>query len=174
MMGMVTLSASSYLYHNNIYEKLYNGEWKYYTIPNKENITLFINDTLCIHLRSLFVVITNYYYHPFLTPVLFYSSTLHFISIYHFFINTVELCNDRENHENDFLNIHNTVNAIPIALDVILVSLNSEKEIAIPYMFVNIIIAMIFIVQPFYKLDHVAFHICLLFQNYYMCLSNSK
>jgi hypothetical protein len=35
-------------------------------------------------------------------------------------------------------------------------------------------IVLLIIVDPFYKLTHVAFHIMLIAQNYYMCVTNSS
>jgi len=41
-----------------------------------------------------------------------------------------------------------------------------------PFLSVNIAIALLFVVEPFYKLNHVAFHLLLVAQNYYLCLSH--
>jgi len=62
----------------------------------------------------------------------------------------------------------------PIMCDVLLICANSSTEIRIPFLLVNIMIALLFIVEPFYKLTHAGFHMLLISQNYYMCLSNIK
>jgi len=49
-----------------------------------------------------------------------------------------------------------------------------SQEIAIPFLLTNIGIVLLFIVEPFYKLTHVAFHLLLIVQNYYLCLSSSE
>ena len=62
--------------------------------------------------------------------------------------------------------------AIPIACDAFAIYMNSPKEISIPYLLVNITMGLLFVVEPFNKLTHVAFHILLVAQAYYMCLSS--
>ena len=63
---------------------------------------------------------------------------------------------------------------IAIAYDILLVYSNSSTELAVPFLFTNIVILLLFLVNPFYKLDHVAFHIGLIIQNYYMSMSNAN
>jgi hypothetical protein len=63
---------------------------------------------------------------------------------------------------------------IPIVYDILLVYSNSHTELAAPYLLTNIVIGLLFLVNPFYKLNHVAFHIGLIIQNYYMSMSNAN
>jgi hypothetical protein len=63
--------------------------------------------------------------------------------------------------------------SIPIAFDVILIFMNSPINIEIPFLLVNIVIGLLFLIEPFYKLTHFAFHILLIAQNYYICLSST-
>ena len=77
-----------------------------------------------------------------------------------------------DNKKYRFLNIHNIFTGLPIILDMFLLFLNSKKEISIPFLIVNIIIGLLFIVEPFYKLTQVVFHILIIVQNYYICLSS--
>jgi hypothetical protein len=79
---------------------------------------------------------------------------------------------DYEGKKHTFLNNNNIITFIPISCDVLLIFMNSPNEIAIPYLFVNIMIGLLFLINPFYKLTHVAFHLLLIAQSYYMCLSN--
>lgn len=67
--------------------------------------------------------------------------------------------------------IFRTNNIIAILPDVICVFYNSNKRIAIPFLLTNIVITLLLIIKPFYKLTHVAFHVLLIVQNYYLCLS---
>jgi len=174
IIGIITLSLTSYKYHNDIYIRLYHKQIEEYNIPNKDNIILFINDFLFIHFRSFLVIVTNYYYSQNLYFALFISGSFHIISIYHSIINSLQLFNIDDKNKNVFLNIHNILSAIPIICDVFLIFINSPIEIALPFLLVNIGIALLFMVEPFYKLNHVGFHILLIAQNYYMCLSNSR
>ena len=173
MIGVIILSILSYKYHIDIYKKLYNKEIEEYTIPNKDNIILFINDTIAIQLRSFLIILTNYYNSKNLFFILFLSGIFHISSIYHCIINILELLINNDNNKNTFFSLHNIFSGIPIVFDVFLLCINSPIEISIPFLLVNITIALLFIVKPFYKLTHVAFHILLIVQNYYICLSNS-
>ena len=174
LVGITALSVSSYIYHNDIYNRLSDKQIENYDIPSKENIVFFLNDSIFIHVRSFLVVATNYYTSPHLSSVLFLSGFSHISSIYHGMTNILNLFIDREQAKESFLNCHNILMALPIVCDVFLIFIHSSKETAIPFVFVNIIIGLLFVIEPFYKLTHVAFHICLIAQNYYMCLSNSK
>ena len=174
MIGISILSISSYMYHYDIYRRLCNNSIEYYSIPNKDNIVLFLNDNIAIHIRSFFVVLTNYYNNNNLYCILLISGLFHITSIYDCFLNILELYIHSDINKDIFLNRHNMVSALPIACDILLVYVNSPIEIAIPFLFVNIVIGLLFIVEPFYKLNHGCFHILLILQNYYMCLSNTK
>jgi hypothetical protein len=173
MIGIIILSMTSYIYHYDVYNRLYNKKIEDYSIPNKDNIILFLNDNIAIHLRSFLVVVTNYYNKDDLLFVLFVSSILHVVSIYDCVINSFELLIDYDKHKDTFLNRSNILSATPVICDVLFICINSPTEIAIPFLLVNIMIGILFSVEPFYKLTHVGFHILLILQNYYMCLSNS-
>jgi hypothetical protein len=172
MAGISILSMSSFMYHNDIYKRLYYKKIEEYIIPNKDNIILFINDSIAINIRSFLVVFTNYYNSKYLLFVLFISFLLHILSIYHSNINILKLFINYDKNKDTFFNIHNLNIALPIGCDVFLIFINSPIEIAIPFLLVNIIIIFLFLIEPFYKLTHVFFHILLIVQNYYMCLSN--
>lgn len=174
MIGITALSISSYKYHYDVYRRLYDKQIEEYYIPNKENIVLFLNDNIAINLRSFLVIVTNYYNNQYLLPVLFISGVFHASSMYYCIVNMLELFIDSHKTKDEFLNCHNVISAIPIACDVFLIFINSSTEISIPFLLVNILIGLLFLVEPFYKLTHVAFHILLISQNYYMSLSSSR
>ena len=174
MIGITILSITSYNYHYDIYNRLYHNQIESYFIPNKDNIVLFFNDNIAIHMRSFLVVLTNYYYNVNLFNILLISGIFHIISIYDCVLNSLELFIDYNRNKEVFLNRHNIISALPIMCDVLLICANSSTEIRIPFLLVNIMIALLFIVEPFYKLTHAGFHMLLISQNYYMCLSNIK
>ena len=174
MIGITTLSISSHKYHYDIYKRLYDKQIEDYSIPNKDNIILFLNDNIAINLRSFLVIVTNYYNNKHLFFILFISGICHISSIYHCILNILELFIDYDKNKDTFLNIHNILSVIPICCDVLFIYINSPTEISIPFLLVNIIIGLLFMVEPFYKLTHVGFHILLIAQNYYMCLSSIK
>jgi hypothetical protein len=172
MIGIIILSISSYKHHYDIYKRLYNKQIEEYTIPTDDNIVLFINDYIAINLRSFLVIVTNYYYNQHLFFILFISSILNILCIYYCILNIRKLL--IKYNKNTFINYHYIFTIIPIQFNLFLIYINSPVEILIPLLLINIIIGLLFIIEPFYKLTHVYFHILLIVQNYYICLINSK
>ena len=166
--GITTLSVSSYLYHHDIYQRLHNQQIQEYNVPTHDNIVLFFNDTLCIHLRSMLVVATHYYNSSHGWNILCFSGTVHLASTYCSVINMMDLLGDPVKNKNTFSYCHDILTAIPVFCDCIMVYRNSSYDVAIPFLWVNITILLLFVVNPFYKLSHVGFHVLLLFQTYYM------
>ena len=169
--GIMILSTTSYLYHSDIYNKLYKKTIDTYIAPDKHNIILFFNDNISIHLRSFLTIATNYYYTPYFFDCLSISGLLHLLSIYNIVILLFDLLIHNNNKE-QFLLLNNIMVCFPIAFDVLLVYFNSTSEIGIPFLWVNLIIIMLIIINPFYHLTHVAVHIGLIYHNYYLCLSH--
>ena len=175
MIGITILSVSSYIYHNDIYNRLQQQKITEYELPSKENILLFVNDAICINIRSFLVVTTSYYNNKHLFFVLFTSGIFHMFSLYFSIANIFDLLLiDYETNKSIFSKYHTIYTMIPIVYDILLVYSNSITEIAVPFLLTNILILLLFLVNPFYKLDHVAFHIGLIIQNYYMCMSNAN
>ena len=174
IIGVVTLSITSYIYHYDIYSRLYHKKIKHYDIPNKENILYFLNDFLSINIRSFLSVVIIYYNNYYFFVVLFISIIYHLFFIYISILNIIELIIDYYKKKNIFSYYHNLLLFIPIICDLSLVCIISPIEITIPLSLLNIIIGLLFLVEPFYKLTHIAFHILLIFQTYYICLSSSK
>jgi len=169
--GVISLSISSYMYHYDIYNRLNTNKITEYINPDKKNIILFFNDNIFINLRGFLIVVTSYYNSPHFINTTIFSSIFHIFSMYHVINNIFYLLSNYNDAKNRFLNIHNTLTGIPIALDSILVFANSSTEIAIPILVVHITMVIIFIVDPFYKLSHFVYHLLLIAQNYYLCLS---
>jgi len=174
VVGITVLSVYSYQYHREVYQRLRNKEIPEYDIPGPSNMTLFFNDTLAIHVRSILAITTNYYHSEYFLGALAISTICHVSSAYQSTLNMFELLTDAEKHKSTFFGFHNMYSAIPIACDVGLIFMNSSTEIAIPFLLVNIMIGIVVWVEPFYKLSHVAFHVLLIFQNYYMVWSNTR
>ena len=172
MLGVCILSVYSYVYHYDVYIRLYNKEIKEYDIPNKDNIVLFLNDSISIHLRSLLIIITNYYNFPYFWSIVGFSGYLHILFFYYSIINIFDLLSDVEKNKTTFSKIHNIYMGIPIAVDVVMICFNSYKDVAVPFLSIHIVMGLLFIVEPFYKLNHVAFHVLLVLQNMYVCLSS--
>lgn len=172
LVGNIVLSINSYIYHYDIYLRLYHNQIQDYSLPSKDNIILFINDCLSIHLRSFLVFFTNYYNSSSVYSLVTLSVQLHLICIYFGFMNILQLFIDHDKNKDTFLKYHNLFTMTPIGLDILLIALNSPPEIAVPYSLVNIAILMLFVIEPFHKLTHFSLHALLIAHNYYMCLSN--
>lgn len=174
MIGITILSISSCRYHYDIYRRLDKKEIKDHYIPNKDNIILFFNDNLAIHLRSFLVTITNYYNSQDILFVLCISGINHISCIYCSILNMFNIITDYDKNKDTFRLYHNIFTIIACACDIFFICINSPIEISIPLLFVNIIIGILFVIEPFYKLTHAGFHVLLILQNYYISLSNSK
>lgn len=169
MAGIVILSLSSYMYHYDIYERLYKNQITEYIVEKNINYTHFLNDSICIHGRCFLVIVTNYYNSPYFYPVTICCAIIQILFLYSCIINVLELKNIYDKH---FLNTHYFFTFLPIGINTILLYFNNNAQEITPILFLNISILLLFIVNPFYKLTHVAFHILLIVQNMYICLAN--
>jgi hypothetical protein len=175
MTGIIMQGVSSYIYHNDIYKRLQQQKITEYELPSKDNILIFLNDVIFINIRSFLVVTTSYYNNKHFLVALFTSGCFHMSSLYFCIVNIFDLLViDYEKNKPIFLICHNIYTMIPIIYDILLVYSNSPNEIAVPFLLTNFGIGLLFLVSPFYKLNHVVFHIGLLIQNYYMTLSNAN
>jgi len=172
MIGITTLTVTSFLYHHDIYKRLSQTQITEYSIPDKDNYAFFLHDCVFINVRSFLTTVTCYYNHPQLFSILVISSMTHLTSIYRVVLNLFEVVVEHETAKNGFFQIHNVITMLPIGLDILFIFANSGNETAVPFLSVNIAIALLFVVEPFYKLNHVAFHLLLVAQNYYLCLSH--
>ncbi len=170
--GNIILSISSYLYHYDVYKKLANKQIEDYSLPNENNILHFLNDCLSINVRSFLAIVTNYYHNKFFLQAIVISILFHINSVYHLFINILNLFINSDKTYDSFLNNHNIIMGIPIFFDTFLIFFNSQNEIGIPFLITNILISLLFLVEPFYRLNQFAFHILLIVQNYYICMSS--
>jgi hypothetical protein len=175
MAGIVILSIASHMYHYDVYEKIQTKQITEYVVSENSNYVYFLNDSICIHIRSFLAVFTNYYNKPYFYAVTTVCGVFQLSCIYVGFINVVELLSKKTYDKSNFLKIHYIFTFLPIGIDIFAIYLNTKsQEIAIPFLFINIGIVLLFIVEPFYKLTHVAFHLMLIAQNWYICLTNSS
>jgi len=170
MIGISGLSLTSFYYHYDIYKRLTNKTIKEYKFPSRENIHLFLNDTTMIHIRSFLAVATCYYYNTNLVPVLFISGAFHLLGMYKGIQNMINSFIE-ENEDNLFIHNINVMSAITVDILLLLflyIGTNDGKS----FLVVNVLIGLLYLVEPFGKLTHVGFHILLIAQNYYICLTN--
>jgi len=167
--GIFLLSIASYLYHHKIYNNITNGKIKEYSIIEDNNLVYFLNDNACIHIRSLLAIITGYYNSPFFYEVVIVCGLFQVLCFYRGTINVIQLLQNDHNVKTNFYKIHNIFTFLPVGLDVIVALLNTRSNaLSVPFLFINIAIVLLFAVNPFYNLTHVAFHILLIMQTYYI------
>jgi hypothetical protein len=175
MTGIVILSIASYMFHYDIYEKIHTKQITEYVVEKNINYVYFLNDCLCIHIRSFLAVFTNYYNTPYFYAATTMGGVFQLGCFYNGVINVIELLSNRDYLKANFLKIHYLFTFLPVGIDILAIYLNTKsQQIAIPFLLVNICIALLFIVDPFYKLTHVAFHLLIIAQNYYICLINTS
>uniref|UniRef100_A0A6C0BBC4 Uncharacterized protein n=1 Tax=viral metagenome TaxID=1070528 RepID=A0A6C0BBC4_9ZZZZ len=172
LIGILTLSVSSYFYHHEIYVRLCNNKIQEYRTPDKTNIKLFINDILAINVRSFLVVTTSYFNSQYCFIILSISGICHLIMLYYCNINIINLLIDYDKKKVTFTWTHNIYTGIAIGLDAIFLYMNSPTNICIPFLLITISSAFVVLIEPLNRLTHVLFHIFLIIQTTYMCLSN--
>lgn len=164
ILGVSMLAISSYVYHSTIYNKLNKIEY----FPT-DNIVLFVNDSLFIHMRCFLAVITNFYNSS--KEFVYISGTIHFVYFYAGILNVLYLMKDASRAS--FYKYHILAMFVPYIYDTYLFASRTPIELSLPFLLTNTIIVIIMAIEPFYKLTHVAFHFCLIIQTYYICASNN-
>jgi hypothetical protein len=185
LISVIGLSVASFRYHYDVFRRLRDKTIDVYLIPYNSNAALFLNDCVSIHIRSFSAILTNYYNHECFYLAVVLSGCFHGVSLVRS-ITALQVNNNRDLEDydassshtiakksRDFVNYHNVVMSGSIICDVLLIFANSPTHIASPFLMINIIIGLLFIIEPFYKLTHVAVHICLIAHTYYICLSSS-
>jgi hypothetical protein len=177
--GVSMLCISSYEYHNQVskYDDKKN-------ILDNNLIWYYINDVLFIHIRSIFYVITHTNINT-QTPImylkmglLFISLTFHSASIYNFVKYIMDL-----KHAGAVLLIYDTnsklatpfklFNGLPVLIDSLIISFSiGSLQECNNIILITIIIFATMSIQPFYQMNHLAFHVLLLFQTIFLCQSN--
>jgi hypothetical protein len=166
ILGISLLAITSHIYHYDVYKNLLTHKIDD-VFPTKDNIILYITDLLAIHVRCFCAIITVCYN---FNKYIFISGTIHFISFYGAIINILYLFKD-QTHKEKYWNYYNILYIVPYAYDSYLFCIMNSTEVIIPFLLITIIMIIIWKIQPFYKLSHVVFHLCLIGQTYYICLS---
>jgi hypothetical protein len=170
ILGVSMLAISSHLYHSTIYNQLNKNE----SVLPIDNIVLFVNDSLFIHMRCILAVITNFYNSS--KEFVYISITIRFICFYAGLLNVLYLIKDKNRNDfnhSQFYKYHNLAMFVPYIYDSYLFASRTPIEITVPFLLINTIIVIIMAIEPFYKLTHVAFHFCLIIETYYICASNN-
>lgn len=165
--GIAFLTICSFIFHRTL-AKNYNDQ----TVINytsKEIIIPYIFDTLGIHIRSFFVVLTNYMLD---TPtnnnnILIFTAVIHILSALWFLIYLIKLLINGKQYiydsdakePNYYKTFFYLLLMIPSGIDCLLIFYNTPSITAkMDLIIINCIVAIIVVVQPFYKLNHLLIH----------------
>jgi hypothetical protein len=177
IIGILLLSISSYNYHYDIYKRLVSKEIDSYILPSKKNIIYFFIDCIFIQLRPFLTLLTSYYNTDIFMLIIFIPGLFHIFSLYNIILNILKFLfvieKEDFNLQKYHIKIHYIITVIPIIIDIILIYINSSHDVGTPFLFINIAIFIIYVVEPFYDFTHFIFHLLLIVQTYYLCLSHS-
>jgi hypothetical protein len=182
--GVIILSVTSYEYHNAV--SIQKTEEK--NVLDDDLIWYYIDDVLMIHIRCFFCILTNTNLYKVLTTMapnmyinmtlVYFSLLFHSASMYHFVKYLITL-----KSSNQFITIYKNppektqilhlTKSLPILVDSIIMIYNTnDLYIRNNGILITILIMIIMSVQPFYQMNHLVFHVLLLFQTIFLCQSN--
>ena len=166
--GIFVLSVASYNYHMYSCKLIAKNKPFFYTAD--DTITFFLQDIGAIHLRSFLAVLTQFNF----------GASVYLSAAVHYFFYILNICHNyylqgyfRITKESPVYNLFILFQyfclIIPCELDIILICWNVRDSVySIHGMYSSVLMFLIFILNPFYDLSHVAFHLCLIL-NTYIC-----
>ena len=165
MIGYVTFSLTSHVYYDKMmYVNNYlddKATWPY------------IQYIATIHLTSFITIFTNVDFHP----VIIWVSVLnhgicYIVNIFH--LQYTKLTINRENKDkiNEATNIQYVLTGFPMVVDTIILCLHMTDTVdCVNHFYTFICMVLILVVNPFYELSHIAFHIFLTLYQYNRVIS---
>ena len=182
--GVIILSVTSYEYHNAL--SIQKTEEK--NVLNDDLIWYYIDDVLMIHIRCFFCILTNTNLYKVLTTMapnmyinmtlVYFSLLFHSASMYHFVKYLVTLKSSNQlitiyKNPPEKTQILHLTKSLPILVDSIIMIYNTnDLYIRNNGILITILFMIIMSVQPFYQMNHLVFHVLLLFQTIFLCQSN--
>jgi hypothetical protein len=170
--GISTLSICSYIFHGALAQNFKTQNVINYTSPKL--ITPYILDTFAIHMRSFLVVVTNFMLSdPSKRYFIFLSAQIHivaivcfFITLIHFVVTGKQFIYDSDSKEpNKYKTLFYLLLMVPSGIDCGLIFWNNPSISAkMDLLIINIVVAVVVAVQPFYKLNHLLIHLGLYIQ----------
>ncbi len=162
--GIFVLSFCSYFYHGALA--------KNFTSPKL--ITPYILDAFAIHMRSFLVVVTHFMLgDPSIRYLIFLSAQIHTVAIVWFFVTFIHIIvtgeqfiYDSDSKEpNKYKTLFYLLLMVPSGIDCGLIFWNNPSISAkMDLLIINLAIAVVVAVQPFYKLNHLLIHLGLYIQ----------
>ena len=175
MTGIIMLAMNSYIYHNKIYTYLCSK--KEINYMDDDIIEPLLNDNLSIHVTSLLYNLTCAfsYDNPDIFAVFYISLILHANAIYHYILYIVKSKSNENkimyNNEssNELISITNFYTVLPVAYDILFgiftaTNINTKINLSL----VSYVLFLILYINPFYELNHFAFHIGLIVQRIFL------
>jgi len=175
MTGITMLAMNSYIYHNKIYTYLCSKKEINYI--EDDIIEPLINDNLSIHVTSLLYNLTCAfsYDNSDIFAVFYISLILHANAIYHYVLYIIKTKSNENKiiYENDssneFVVITNSYTILPVAYDILFGIFNATNiNTKINLSLVSYVLFLILYINPFYELNHFAFHIGLIVQRIFL------
>jgi len=158
--GTLVQCFLAYLYHQDIYRRLLLKKIDEYVSPSRSNLVFYSVYIVSLHGRSFFAMLTHYPY----SLILIFSGILHEISMYRSICHVTDSLT--EGNKEKFIIEQRCIMAIPFLVDGLWIGLNSSQ--AIPLFMIYFNLAILHIVNSFYKLTPVAFVVGLIVQTYCM------
>jgi len=175
MAGIAILAMNSYIYHNKIYTYLCGK--KEINYMDNDIIEPLLNDNLSIHVTSLLYNLTCAfsYDNSDIFAVFYISLILHANAIYHYILYIIKSKNNENKiiyehvSSNELISITNFYTILPVAYDIlvgIFTATNMNNKINLSL--VSYVLFLILYINPFYELNHFAFHIVLIAQRIFL------
>lgn len=180
VVGCSILSVASYTYHNNQYMNIVLNKNEALTSP--DSLIPFLNDQIAIHIRCLLCSFTAMYNSQ--TPLLLLIPTILHVGsitetvryIWNLKIKNVEIPNNvKDATYKEFIQRVNFLQIFPVILDLIFVMTCSSIYMnRISLLFASVFCLVILLIEPFYELNHIAFHMGLIAQSYWLAKCNLR
>lgn len=165
--GISTLSICSYIFHGALAQNFKTQNFINYTSPKL--ITPYIMDAFAIHIRSFLVVVTNFMLSdPSIRYLIFLSAQIHIVAIVWFFVTFIHIIvtgeqfiyDSNSKEPNKYRTLFYLLLMVPSGIDCGLIFWNNPSISAkMDLLIINIVVAVVVAVQPFYKLNHLLIHL---------------
>lgn len=176
ILGIINLSVNSFLFHKNCANNLYR--FGNFNLISEKNIKYYIADITSIYVRIFSTVITSYFNsrinNRLLLIILIKEILLYYIgisNIIYYIIKNKKLLYYDDNNKLKFI-IKRSIGYLILFSTYILLSNSVNFSLIINNCIVIYIIFIINIIKPLYHLNHLLFHLLLIFQTYFSAKNN--
>jgi hypothetical protein len=177
ILGITILSVHSFLFHKNCANNLYY--FGNFNLISDKNLKFYLADITSIYVRIFGTVITNYFNsrinNRLLLIILIKEILLYYIgisNIIYYIIKNKKLLYYDDNNKLKFI-IKRSIGYLILFNTYILLSNSVNFNLIINNCIVIYIIFIINIVKPFYHLNHLLFHLLLIFQTHFLAKNNT-